>query len=1354
MSYAITEAERKHVATIEDTNIKLVRVNEGTAKGTPAYEIHLTDGDMLNETISLPNIRFEVNEEDDKKSRVRIVTSDATGADEKEFTLDGLTGRSGNPLGLGWRFKVTFGRDEEGFIDKMIVERKNDGKKWENKIDSFSDLTIKNLTIGVAGNDENPAIGGNLTVNGETELKGTLTSSKDASFNGVEIGKDEVAFNSNGKSTVLDDTTVNGQLNVKNVNVTEGTVDISSTEIDITNSHIVGDVNSNFDLSNADITNLNSTNVTAEKLESNETVSHKTTLDGNTTVSGNFTADDLKVNETISSKNINVSEQFEAKTGAFKNVYTEIFDSKNASVTGTANIKNEIVDNSNINNLTTPKAKILSADITDLNTNKAKVGRFEADSIDVDFIDMEEAEIGKIKTNEIRSLDDQDNLVSDINGQIKIGDINKELVLESAPNSDANSNTHNRIKVVCGDNVSHLATLEDLRKENSNGVVDLTTNQTIGGVKRFKNQIISEFGVVAPDDFNQDKVLNVVSRIWDPNDPDVEFTVNQEYLDAQVMAAEYDENLVKYKDAEKKYNALVRANTNLEISNSALEGVNSRLENDNAQLAQLSSEIEELENTISTDTETLNTTHGVYDDDTAELSVLGGSLVLQGIKDKHEAAVSEEERLGTILTEVANDSDSAVTIIFGDSKLESLKDENVPLEDKIDTLRRFISDINEEDWSVSYVLADDAISTIYQTTFSVGDREGTLNSVHSFIDIYEFLQTFKNWNDLQESRLARCIQLEEAIAASASTINELNSNIASNNVLLNTKKAEKESLLVEIADLTKDQTSLSESSTEKTEISEEKLAKYRESYEAYMGEGTYSEEGDEIPFPKSPELKTANYDEQTYRRFKLGLINENVPSAEHDKVIEVGNRLDELHFESDAMEDGEEHIQATIGGKYHKIANLDDIINANFAAGTGDKIIGDADINTTDDNKIEFSVIKNKVKTMLSITPEDLKNMNNSSEDDPAGVITDLKNMDPESEDETIFTIKGSSVIKIEKDDGDENVAVLKLDGEALEEILRDRDTKFDVKSLGENINGVSIDNVYPDDSVKDSIKIKSNREHLIIEKDEEKNTIDLDINVYQPDMDLGAETVKGYVEAYKKLPATSDNLDLIPNAIAVKSLYSDSVDQTQKVQHELDTRVPPSPNISGRYGLVATVTANENGGVSSIYSWDGTITGLPEIYDTNVEASDLYITKVEQFYNKNTKLIESREVKVPVRFKKDWNGNSLQFYSAETPVEYIPKMRIYAQVDETGQTRITPVIKWVPMDYNNIIAGPGGTVEPGYDPNDPNNNNEDYPTGDPTIVPDEFIVSDNDHDVDEPPVEASDFQIITDTDDDDDNNN
>lgn len=112
MSYAITEAERKHVATIEDTNIKLVRVNEGTAKGTPAYEIHLTDGDMLNETISLPNIRFEVNEEDDKKSRVRIVTSDATGADEKEFTLDGLTGRSGNPLGLGWRFKVTFGRDE------------------------------------------------------------------------------------------------------------------------------------------------------------------------------------------------------------------------------------------------------------------------------------------------------------------------------------------------------------------------------------------------------------------------------------------------------------------------------------------------------------------------------------------------------------------------------------------------------------------------------------------------------------------------------------------------------------------------------------------------------------------------------------------------------------------------------------------------------------------------------------------------------------------------------------------------------------------------------------------------------------------------------------------------------------------------------------------------------------------------------------------------------------------------------------------------------------------------------------------------------------------------------------------
>ena len=633
MSYSITEAERKHVATIEDTSFRIERV--GTAEDTtPQYNLHMTDGDKLDLNIELPKLRFECNNEDDRHSRIRVIASDSVGEDH-EIILDGLTGRSGNPLGLGWRFKVTFGTDDDGFINKMIVERKNDGKVWTNDINAFSDLIIKNLVIG----SDDVEGSGNLEVKGQTTLDDSLVA-KDADFNGVEIGKEDVAIKSNGKESILDKTTIT-EVNVTDVNVADGTTNVSNQEINLSNTHIVGDEGTEVELSHLDATHFHSDDFSVESLESNRTVSHDTVLDGITFVHDSFTADNLNVNERIDTQDLRVTQQFEANKAALNDAVVNHKAIINEETVETARITTENVGTSTINEATINDLHALNADIDNLEVNTFKTNRLEANSIDVDSIDMEEAEIGKIRTNEIRSLDDQDNLISDINDQIQIGDGNKELILNSAPSGNPNDRTYERIKVICGDNVAHLATLEDLREENYNGVVDLTTNQTIGGVKRFKNHIIADVGLVGPDSFDQDKVVNLITRMWDPNDPDVDFATNPEWTAAKAMADEYDEYLAKYTNASKKYTAAIRAKHSLDSCEASLNSATTRLESSRSQLEDINASIEEITTRLDTARSNKARDISARDDKIAEVSVLGGSANLQRTKAAHIEALEE-----------------------------------------------------------------------------------------------------------------------------------------------------------------------------------------------------------------------------------------------------------------------------------------------------------------------------------------------------------------------------------------------------------------------------------------------------------------------------------------------------------------------------------------------------------------------------------------------------------------------------------------------------------------------------------------------------------------------------------------
>ena len=1331
MSYAITEAERKHVATIEDTNVQLVRVNDGTAKGTPAYEIHLNDGDKLNEIIKLPNIEFVVNKEDDENSRVRLLIKDDTGLDQKQITLDGLTGNSGNPLGLGWRFKVTFGKDKEGFIDSMIVERKNDGRTWPNKIDKLSNLIIRNLKIGTKGIDGAPDIGGDLTVNGTTILNGPLECNSSISIGGSTVGSDGIS--SDGLTT-LNDLTVTGKLTANEVHIDNDKIVVTPaneenntpTVLSIDKTNVVGTNDSNFDLSNANITNLEAENTVVDNLESSNT-----TLNGSTNVSGEFVAEKLNVNETLESKNINVTNLFQAKNGVFAENITSnnSFNTKTASISESATIKNESVEKSTITDLTVDTEKVANSEINNLKVkNTLETPRFKSNTIEAEYASIENADIGNIRTDSIHSADGQNNLVSfGANDQIQVGDTNKVLVLNSAPNDDGNINARNRITVVCGDNVTHLATLEDIRQENFNGVVDLTTNQTIGGVKRFKNQIIADYGIVAPDNFDQNKVVNVVTRTWDPNDPDVDFAENPDFVSAKAMSEAYDENLEKYNAANRKRIAAITAKDSLTYAETYFDEISGRLTQKTTELEEVSSEIDGLNSSIEASTISLSEKNGLYDNDIAEYAMLGGVEVLQNKQTSYNEATALIADLNEVLTEFANESGSASSIF---DNLENIKNEEVSIEDKIVSLRQFIHEYTDVSWQAIYEAANNELIVLYpEKSYTVNNETKQLNSIQSFVDIYDFLERFTWTNDDAED-LNRCIELRAEIETLRTEIVDLNANIEENNAQLSVKKDSRNILSSEVDSLTSEKNSLQENVNTKTEIFNQKLEEYKSFYVDYMDEEypTTTDEENIIATLTSPEEMTEGYDAIQYKRFKLGLINENIPTAEHDKIIEVGNNLDELHFKSDALEDGDEHIQSLIGQKYHKIANLDDVINANFALYTDNNVVGDTDINTLD-NEIEFILKKNKIKTAEKAIPEDLHDMNNSSGDDPA--LAEYYNNEPEGFDETIFTLKGSSVISIEKEEDNENVAIIKLNDAAFLAALRDYSSQYDVKDI-DGKNGVAVDSINKiDGSVDDSLKIESDRQHLVIKKGEDTKTVNLDVNVYAPDMDLGHETLEGYVNAYERLEATGDNLDLMANALAVKSLHNDSVKQIQQVQHELDTRVPPSPSITGRYGLVANVVANENGGVSSLYSWDGTITGLPEIYDDSSEEaqnSTIHITRVEQHYNKETGKVESQEVSVPVILKKDWNDEPLQFYNQDHPVEYIPKMRLYAQM-VNGQVHITPVIKWVPMDYNGHYVDPNNTHENGEDPNDPNNGGENGNNDiDPQDIQDNTFIVDDDN--------------------------
>jgi hypothetical protein len=167
MSYKLTEAERKHIATIEDTRIWISGNLEG---GIPAYDIYISDDDKLNGLIDskfhirLPKYKFQW---DDDIAKLHLI--DVSNAPiELEITTDGL-----NNFGIGWRYTLSTEKiNGTEYVTALKFMRDNDNKTYFLDLSHLGPTTIQSLVV-----DETARISGELTVDSPVYFNDTLTVS-------------------------------------------------------------------------------------------------------------------------------------------------------------------------------------------------------------------------------------------------------------------------------------------------------------------------------------------------------------------------------------------------------------------------------------------------------------------------------------------------------------------------------------------------------------------------------------------------------------------------------------------------------------------------------------------------------------------------------------------------------------------------------------------------------------------------------------------------------------------------------------------------------------------------------------------------------------------------------------------------------------------------------------------------------------------------------------------------------------------------------------------------------------------------------------------------------------------------
>lgn len=1264
MSYRITEAERKHVAVIEDLKLNLKVTEE--AGTTPAVNLEITDNDKLNLSADFPQYAIDIDKTDDEHSRFRVVDAKTR---ETILICDGLTSLNGNHMGLGWRYGLEFILDDDGYVKGISLVNKNNGNKADKLITKVADLEIKSIVI-----PESDEVG--LTVNAKAIFTKAISIETNSTDNALTVrneqGKhaiiggvqftDDIAIKTEGNTRLANISTDDIELveDESEVSITAKKTSFKDTEINLDGVEIEGNddtrishlkrlsskniVSDNAAITIADITTANISNETVNTLDagtidvdiSNVSVENVESLNVNTEVAENITVENITVHNKA---------RFEGDT------YTRAMDVDGKLIAGEIKSLSAVetidVNTTNVNaeKVVTNKAEIAVSEVVSekaaaIETRNLTVTR-QMDALkvtsrtDVDAARDVIAGNGVV-TDVIKSKDKSILLEKADSDTVVLGNTNDLTVIKtkSDPKKSILEEEFGHVKAIVDGKEVYLANLEDVKSDKFDGYVNRSTNQDISGVKTFNDVLVAPAGIGIKDD--EGHFRGIISHVEDYTD--IAFKKNPKYVEAEAEAAEYDELLAHYNHLELDYNnlkelekALTNARTASNEAEATLESERADDTNLKTEKADLVTQIAEWEESLATARVNLSTKEG----ELAALQAVVNTKNQVYIKAQSDVdnELADSEIMSIALRETlyfGRDFDDS--FLKNNADYEYLSNEinctHLPYEEAMEAFSKMLSILDilsgsTQDNVVAYcnITREHITKTLRPTIENnhlalVRVRDNALSDLNAARDE---VTTFTN-NDLATAN--------RAIATNTNKINSLNAQLTQVELDLNTNT--QEILRAENAA----QLALEDVTEKEVDYSKAKDM-YTANYKSYAEKRVFDytdtmiEEGD---FPP-PEMS------ENVRRFK----NDEIPQTDYgpSDTIHLGNSKDTLKVMSKGLHSGEnidQHIQATIDGHDHILANVDDIVAKNVMAAfdfryidehTGaekiekGKIVGDI-TTKQDDNGTSIVIGKAPVITGYDgqVLPED--------QEKPSRIDEEIK-----------LTSDGNTIAITSDGKNKLNFEIGAFVTERLENLSSAiNDAKFNESSII----------LTKDDGLEDELLIISTNDDLQIEALSDK-ILDINMNnFYNTESVLKDDILSLYDQVQPR------DLRKVANAFDVKVLMDAVSARVDVLAKNLEERLPVAPNQAGRYFLVANVRNNLKGETTATYTWDGTAE-LPSIH----VPTDVTESLGPEDY--------------------DADGNLFVPYEAPEFAEYGLKMRVIKTTDDVGNIKYVPRLMWIRMD-------------------------------------------------------------------------
>ena len=542
MSYKLTEAERKHVAAVEDTKVFLTADHvEGR---TPSIKLHITDEDKLNHEVELPSYAFCCDKNDDAVSKIRIKDE----VNGEEIECKGYDGK-----GIGWRYRITFLKKEDtDYVESIKLICENDpNKSVTMTFNKMAALTLEGLTV-----DGGSTFKSNAVFEKGVNVGENLNVTGDVTAENARIGKDLTANAITSKDTQTD------MLHTKSASF-KNTGDELGT-IEFKNEHIVIDESNDVEIAKAKINEVEASKVESNEVEANSLKSTSAevgslNVKGGSTLSGPVTGNNAKF----------VGGEFgtlKAETAAADQAAVDKLTVSEKILTtedSTAEFKGETK--------LLGKTRVADEYVQESEIAHASVGNADIDNEAVKLstikdLTVEDEVVENLKLTGAMTTVDGKNIFK-VNGDtdVELGDGDKRLVIKSAGIGKIDDENHFHIEAEIDGKSTMLLTTEDASKFGLDNVVDKTSNQQINGIKQFNNTLFANDAIVAKHrDYSNgysEKNRNIVYRGPDLNDKSTTsyWFDNPAYAEAQAETEAYEESSQKYSDAVIAANAMNNA---------------------------------------------------------------------------------------------------------------------------------------------------------------------------------------------------------------------------------------------------------------------------------------------------------------------------------------------------------------------------------------------------------------------------------------------------------------------------------------------------------------------------------------------------------------------------------------------------------------------------------------------------------------------------------------------------------------------------------------------------------------------------------------------------------------------------